>query len=460
MRRPAFWLALAVLPVLAAAPAAGQADFTRYVAFGDSLTAGFYAGSLLNDVQANSYPALINRQATDGAAGFEQPRVTHPGIPSVLELRSLSPLVIAPKGGQGSPANLNLPRPYNNMAVPGADVHDLVATTTDNGGLHDLILRQQGFTQLQQGLSLRPTFATVWIGNNDVLGAAVSGRVIEGVTLTPVSSFEPEFRFAVGAIATSGARLAIATIPDVTAIPFVNTLSRFIVNPATSQPVLVNGQPVPLIGPDGLVGAGDFVLLSAAAELAQGRGIPAALGGSGLPLSDAAVLNAGEAATIRARVEAFNSIIRSEAQQRGAALLEVAPLLTQLRTTGFNFGGVTVSGAFLTGGFFSYDGVHPTDTGYAIVANAFIAAINERFDVDIPPVDLFPFLFGPPIGGGAPVAPSDLSAGVGFTRAADASLRFALGIPSDAEIDRLVAERAQPAKPPRRHRRNRRGTGG
>ncbi|MFP5284729.1 MAG: SGNH/GDSL hydrolase family protein, partial [Thermoanaerobaculia bacterium] len=159
----------------------GDADFSRYVAFGDSLTAGFSSAALVRTYQVNSYPALIWRQATNGAAGFEQPLVSEPGIGSipgagVLRLQSLVPSPqIVPTPGQGQPLNLNLQRPYNNMAVPGADVTDLVSTT--QGGIHDLILRRTGFTQLQQGLSLRPTFVTLWIGNNDVLGAATSGIV-------------------------------------------------------------------------------------------------------------------------------------------------------------------------------------------------------------------------------------------------------------------------------------------
>ena len=55
-------------------------------------------------------------------------------------------------------------------------------------------------------------------------------------------------------------------------------------------------------------------------------------------------------------------------------------LLTNLGTRGIPVGGVTFTSAFLTGGVFSYDGVHPTQLCYALVANEFIAAINERFN--------------------------------------------------------------------------------
>ncbi|HEX3129301.1 MAG TPA: SGNH/GDSL hydrolase family protein [Thermoanaerobaculia bacterium] len=383
-------LALALILPLLGTPAfavdTGSADFTRYVSIGDSLTAGFMSGSLNQPSQQNSYPVLIYRQATGLSTGFEQPLVSAPGIPAALELRSLSPLIIAPKPGSGAPLNLNLQRPYNNLAVPGADVHDVVATVTDNGGLHDLILRKLG-TQLQQAAFLHPTFTTIWIGNNDVLAAATSGRVIEGVTITPVAQFEADFKTVVATIASTGSKMAIANIPDVSGIPFVNTIATFVVNPVTHQPV-------PLLGPNGPLGANDRVLLTASSELAKGIGIPAQLGGTGLPLGDQFVLDANEINTINARVVAYNGIIASVANSAGAALVDVNAEFRRLATTGINIGGITFTRNFLTGGIFSYDGVHPTATGYGYIANLFIDAINAKFGGEIPEVNLTPFILG------------------------------------------------------------------
>jgi len=405
-------LALALILPLAPAVAqveTGDADFTRYVAIGDSLTAGFMSGGLGRTAQLNSYPMLIARQVTGDAngGGFQQPLVSDPGIPAVLELKSLAPLVIGPKAGSGQPLNLNLQRPYNNLAVPGADVHDAVATVTDNGGLHDLILRGLG-TQLQQAIALNPTFVTVWIGNNDVLGAALAGRVIEGVTITPVAQFEADFKTVVNAFASRGIEMAIANIPEVTGIPYVTTIPFVVVNPATSQPVIVNGNVVPLIGPNGPLTPNDRVLLTARAELAQGKGIPVALGGSGQPLSDAAVLSGAEIATISARIAAYNNIIRSEATRVGAAFVDSNAVFREVATSGINIGGITFTENFLTGGIFSYDGVHPNAFGYAYVANLFIDAINDQFDGEIPLVNLFPFMFGPS------TASSSLASAVGM----------------------------------------------
>ena len=44
--------------------------------------------------------------------------------------------------------------------------------------------------------------------------------------------------------------------------------------------------------------------------------------------------------------------------------------------------------AFITGGAFSLDGVHPNGRGYALIANEFIKAINAKFGSTIPYVDV------------------------------------------------------------------------
>ena len=442
-------LTLASLLVAGAASAAvntGSANFSKYVALGDSLTAGFSSGSINRTYQVNSYPALIYRQATGMTTGFEQPLVSEPGLPGILRLVSLRPLSIAPTPGTGQPTNLNLPRPYDNLAVPGAKLHDLLTKTesTSASDPTDLVLRRLGFTQLQQGLSLKPTFVTLWIGNNDVLGAATSGIAIGGVTLTPVDQFQADYTAVVNAIASTNAKMALANIPDVTSIPFVTTLSRFIVNPATNQPVLVNGQPVPLIGPNGPLQAGDFVLLTATAELAQGRGIPTALGGSGQPLSDTSVLSAAEAATIHDYIVAYNQIIAKAATDKGAALVDANAILKDLATNGIRVGGISYTSAFLTGGVFSYDGVHPTAFGYAYIANQFIDAINKQFGGDIPEVDLYPFVFGPLPKRG--VAPAEELTGLVFTAEARRNLLQSLSVPQ------WIVDGTKPPRKPRHPR--------
>lgn len=467
MHRVKILASLLALALLVTGAAFGQATFTKYVALGDSLTAGFSSGSINSNFQTNSYPALLARQF--GISDFQQPLVSPPGLPGILQLVRLVPTpVISPTAGSGVPTNLNLARPYDNLAVPGATVHDLLTKTSSTSATDptDLILRRLGFTQLQQGLSLHPTFVTLWIGNNDALGSATAGT---DQLLTPLASFESDYKTIVGAIASSGAKMAIANIPDVTSIPFVTTLTRFIPNPATGRPAVINGNFVPLIGPDGPLQPGDFVLLTATAELALGHGIPVALGGAGIPLSNSVVLNASEAANVRARVNQYNAVIAAAASQAGAALVDVNSQLTKLANGGVNVGGITYSSAFLSGGVFSYDGVHPTRFGYAFIANLFIDTINAKFGNDVDEVNLYPFVFG------QSSASSSLSLGDGetgtsgaldgetgnggsfgapfvFTNEAKHNLLLSLGVPANYIDSTPVTPAPKPRRPVHSHR--------
>lgn len=438
-RRSAVVFALlgALVATGAFAQATGSADFTRYYALGDSLTAGFISGSLVDEVQRVSYPALIHRQTGVGG-DFFLPLVSRPGIPGLLDLRSLSPLVITRSPSAGFPLALTLPVPYNNLAVPGATVDDLLNKRDDNGGLHTLILRGIG-TQLEQAIGANASFVSLWIGNNDALAAAVSGIVIDDVTLTTLARFEPRYRAIVGALRAAQIELVMATIPSVTSIPYVTTVPAVLVNPATNQPVLVGGQPVPLLGPEGpLVPGRDFVLLPATAELAQGFGIPVAAGGNGQPLSNGVVLSGAEASAINARIGQYNQLIRTVAGEASAALVDVDAIFGEIVTEGIEYGGITYTENFLSGGLFSYDGVHPTTFGYAVIANEFIRAINETYGEEIPPVDLHDYVFGPAGSLGTRVG-SEPPAFL-FTREAEDQLRSALGIPDRQTLEEMAEQ--------------------
>jgi len=390
----------------------GSISFGSYVSLGDSLASGFVSGSLVETHQARSVPALLARQAQ--VADFQQPLVAEPGIPPELTLVNLLPAaVIAPKAAtSGAPRNLALGRAYNNLAVPGATSVDALTRTTDAGGFHDLILRGRG-TQVAQAASLGPSFVTLWIGNNDVLGAAVRGRAIDGVTMTPAATFRTVYQGIVDALKATGARVVAANLPDVTTVPFVSTIPPVVINPSTRQPLLVNGQLVPLMGPSGPLPSGSKVTLAAATLLAQGIGIPASLGGRATIsegvctgcLPDDVVLDPAELTAIRDRVTANNQAIRDICQAAQVPLLDINALLQELATSGRDIGGVTLTSSFLSGGIFSYDGIHPTELGYAVIANEWIKVINANGG-SLPEVDLLPFL-----GLGLSARPAALEAG-------------------------------------------------
>jgi lysophospholipase L1-like esterase len=410
-------LLLGLVLALAGGIAYAQVSFSKYEALGDSLTAGYASGALTEFYQDYSYPAILARQF--GISDFEQPIISDPGIGSygtVLQLFQLQfspttgvvPVIGPAPGAPGQPINATYPGIYNNLGIPGANTVDLLTKTGDitklltgnidpNTIMYDIVLRDGQHTALEQAIGAAPTFVTVWAGNNDVLGGATSGVAVDGVTVTPAAQFQQSYTTLIGGLRTqlSSAGIVVATIPDVTAIPFVTTIKPYIVNPA-------DGSHIPLIGEAGPLTESDYVTLGASSLLAQGIGIPAAAGGTGLPLPEGSIdasglhtgviLRAGEIALLQSRTNELNDIIKAVAAQFGAQVVDIHAIFVALGANGYAVGGIKLTPDFLTGGLLSYDGIHPQRLGYAIVANEFIKVINAGFGAHVPLVNLRPFL--------------------------------------------------------------------
>ena len=276
--------------------------------------------------------------------------------------------------------------------MPGATSIDALETVSDDGGLHDLILRGRG-TQVQQAGALRPTFVTLWIGNNDVLGAAIAGRAVDGVTLTPTAVFDDVYRQIVASLQATGARIVAANLPDVTAIPFVRTIPPVVVNPATRQPAQVNGASVPLLGPNGPLPSN--TLRDARRPRRCWRRASGSRRNWAAP-EHRYPTRCCSTRTSRPRfASTWRPIIGRSREICAAARIPVVDLnavLSDLNARGREVGGIHLTSDFLTGGIFSYDGIHPTDLGYAIVANEWIEVINQQAGGSLPLVDLSPFL--------------------------------------------------------------------
>jgi len=422
MRKLRFRLAIAcVLLLFGSGSVLAQVDFTRYVALGDSLTAGVVSFGSVTTYQQTSYPALLAHQA--GVTSFQQPLVSEPGLPPLLELKALNLTsqgvvpVIAMKSGSGTPTNATYQGVYNNLGIDGAATGDLLTRTgdilqlaTDMGRyaagqvgkvvpFSDLVLRDGQHTAIQLAYAAQPTFLTVWIGNNDVLGAALVATVIDGVTMTPVSVFTTQYQTLLGTLhtGTPNAKIVVATIPDCSAIPFVTTVKPYLINPST-------GGHIPLIGGNGLLTESDFLTLQASSLIAQGIGVPQAAGGTGLPLPEGSVdqtglhagviLRAAEVAAINARIAELNQIIKQTAATMGAKVVDMNAVYNDILVHGRIVGGITLTSSFLTGGIFSYDGVHPQQIGYGIIANEFIKVLNTELGAGLPEVTLRPLLLG------------------------------------------------------------------
>jgi lysophospholipase L1-like esterase len=348
----------------------------RYVALGNSITAGFQSAGISDATQRAAYPALIARQAGVPYAFASLGAGCPPPITSLLSGLS---------GGGGEECSV-AGRPGNklltNVAVPGADSFDPLATTPDPGDLTRLIL--DGMNQLEKALEQPPTFATVWIGNNDLLAAAIDG-IVSDATVTPAATFTANYDEMIDALVegglTSGVLIGVA---DVTAIPLLVPASaladpsvRAALDFATNANVSVDEDcPASTV----------LISLAIVAAIASDEQEPriactvVATGG----LGDRYVLDPTERATIQDAIAAYNTHIAQVAAAAALAYYDPNQLFTAARMAGEIPTVPSVFSSTPFGPLFSLDGVHPSSTAHARIANELIDAINDRYDTGIP----------------------------------------------------------------------------
>lgn len=354
--------------------AAPKADLSKLVVVGDSLSAGFQNGSLLGTQQVHGYAAQVAAQAR---VQLPLPLIAEPGIPSVFLLVNPGPPPLIERTSGTSTGRLDYTLQPMDLAVPGHTVGDALNARPDMpiDNLTDLVLGLPGLlggvsrSQVEWAEALNPTSVLCWLGNNDTLGAAMAG---DAGLLTPPADFRAAFHETLGRLTAKDATVVVANIPDVSAIPYLTSAERLAAQ---------IGLPLEAIGPLLGVGPGSYVTPEAFPMIEQ------ILGGGPGPLPGAVVLDPAEVTAIREATDAYNAAIASEAKLYGAALVDIHGLFDRIMARGFETGGRRLSTEFL-GGIFSLDGIHPTNTGYAIIANEFIHALNTQFAAGIPPVSI------------------------------------------------------------------------
>ncbi len=218
----------------------GTADFSRMVTIGNSLTAGFKDGALYDLAQSYSFGAQLSAQLAlaGGSDTFNQPDInsvngfnsaaSNPAEGIILGRFKLDTSIPGP-----SPViNGELPTDFegdrsalNNFGVPGIQVGQLLIPGTGTPGdpafnpFYARFASQPGVsTILGDALATDPSFFSLWIGNNDVLGYALSGATNPAI-LTSSADFQQRYQAVIQQLAGSGAKGVIGTIPNVLAIP-------------------------------------------------------------------------------------------------------------------------------------------------------------------------------------------------------------------------------------------------
>jgi hypothetical protein len=222
---------------------AGTANFSKYVALGDSFAAGFSDNALFIEGQKGAYPNILAQQfALVGGGEFKTPFMadnvggllpTALGLFPRLYFNGAAPSSVAlPPYNQVSTTTLApLGGSFNNMGVPGAKSFHLLAPGYGNpAGLatapptaNPYFIRMAsapGTTVLADALSQAPTFFSLWIGGNDELGYATSGGDPAVNPLTPTATFDAVYNTLLTQLTAGGRKGVIANLPYVTALPY------------------------------------------------------------------------------------------------------------------------------------------------------------------------------------------------------------------------------------------------
>ncbi|MBU2061229.1 MAG: G-D-S-L family lipolytic protein [Bacteroidetes bacterium] len=480
-----------------AAATPGSAVFSKYVALGDSFAAGYSDGALFIQGQQGAYPNLLAQQFVEAGGGeFKTPLVSdniggllfagNPVAAVRLYFNGAGPAPV--DGTPTTEVTTRITGPFNNLGVPGAKSYHLVApgygsfAGVPTGSANPYYARfatSNTATVIADALVQVPSFFSLWIGGNDVLGYATSGGIGVNQTgnanpatygssdITDPAVFANIYSSLVTNLTANGAKGVVANLPYVNTLPYFKTvpynpisvtvlgggnvavgeatvaqlntllygplnaaLTAFgasdrikLLSATTSNPLLIKDESLPnlsaqltaaftpsvgaqtaafygaVFGQARQATVTDLILLPTqsvigAAPTASNSGLgmapPSPLNKFGItfPLQDTHVLIPAEIAEIKVATDAYNVSIKAAADSKGLAFVDTKAIMTQLSTGGIVANGFTTTSAYVTGGGFSLDGIHPSPRGYALIANAFSTAINEKYGATLKKIDL------------------------------------------------------------------------
>ncbi len=398
----------------------GAEYFQSYVAIGNSLTAGYMDGGLLGYdpsksgaayAQVNSYPQLLASTMGYAAGTFYQPYIAFPGIggldpddpTSVLGVLRFDGAGLSRTGATPAVAVPALavaalyPLPYNNLGVPGATTLD-VTTALDSSSsqspgntFFDLILRNPTFgnvSMINQAIAMGPKLITCWIGNNDILGGATSGSPALGVNITPTSMFTTMYEDIldqlIEGIETRHGHtpmIVVGNVPSIANAPYF--VPKLLFNMLAGGAIPTEEDAV-------------YVRFPALSYLGDG---------GAMPLPAEYTLDADEVAVVNTAVTELNGVIADEAAARdNVYLYDANAVMAGLDPNSESAHFLALVGAGMpwetaaATTYFSLDGIHPNNRGYALVANGMIDVINGALGTELPQIPIAAITWDPTYG--------------------------------------------------------------
>ncbi|MCD4724018.1 MAG: hypothetical protein K8R63_04185 [Bacteroidales bacterium] len=421
-------------------PSKGGADFTSFIAVGNSLTAGYADGSLYESGQEASLPNILAKQfAFAGGGDFKQPMMLDdfgfgfdgatPVPKLVLGMKtdctgetSMSPVRAPVDVNMANFQSVAAEGPYNNIAVPGVKTFHFFSDQLAGlfGNPYYARFAPDPTTKLiELTASIDATFFSLWIGSNDALGYALAGGAADA--LTDPADFDNYYNMILTSCiqnlpgAYDDAKGVIANIPDIMSIPYFSFMSTQIpyngmmLDSAQAAglnilyvmyghpEITFQEGPNPFVvqnsdGSWGRMTADDRFLMSLPSDSMKCNGMGVAIpppdAPAPFPIPHKYILDKAEIADIRDHIAQYNAKIFELSTLYNLAHVDMAKVLVDVGSGGITIDGIDFSATFVQGNTFSLDGIHLTPIGAAMTAHYFIEAINATYGAKIPQVNV------------------------------------------------------------------------
>jgi hypothetical protein len=398
-------------------PSKGELDVSKVIFIGDGQMGGYMDDGLKYQGQQNSLANILAGQfELIGSNPANIPWINSASIgistaglaPLHLGYKtdcqgtvSLSPIRDASTGDLSSISQscYDANNPFTVFGIPGLRINQLTnASLAGTNPFYNHMCASPNTHLLNELLAQNATFFQLYIGLEDVLDYAKSGGTHE--TLPSDLQFQQNYEQIVQNLTANGAKGALATIPDVSQMPYFTTIPWNGLTLDNSNVGTLNSIYNPL-GFYFQLGANPFMIVDSTANMFAVRQIQSTellllslpldsvkcnQMGVLFPIRDEFVLDDGELTTLRGRIQSYNQFIRQMAQTYNLALVNTDQFVSNL-ADGFTYNGVSMSSKFVSGGAYSLDGIYLNPRGNAHFANAFIQAINQKYHSTIPKVD-------------------------------------------------------------------------
>jgi hypothetical protein len=387
---------------------AGQAAFQRYVSIGTSVSMGIQSDGVYYATQMHAWPALLAHQAF--APKFTQPLVAGPGCYSPL----IAPLQFQRRlSGAQYPGILpsdqtcvlfgSITLPANDVAIDGATTYAALRVTPDTVAaapatvesdqrkrLYKAVLAPKT-SQVTSMMQQNPTLVSVELGANEVLRSVTGGILVPAqayrqpdntFTFYPITLWQPQYDAIVDSVAKTGAKALLVSVPLIPSLVGVYPGDDFYQQAAAFQSFGV------IVNPDC---QGNTNLIYAFGKVFTALGSPKPYNFSCTDNPQAAdfILTPSDTAFVDNLIRQMNAHIAAAATAHGWAYLDLNTSLASFvsQKTHFSLQNF-LSCTRPFGQYISLDGIHPTEDGQQVVANAAADALNATYSFAIPKVDV------------------------------------------------------------------------